>query len=122
MEKKEKKCNFAFGNQRRAPLYERQALFIRKAHQTTQVLHARMPCTLLLKLETKKTDIIMNNITSKHKSCISSKAATAEITSKANLDIHSTTKSDVRSEYMQERDAFLCTAKRNASLMFSKYL
>lgn len=64
----------------------------------------------------------MSNITSKHKSCISSKAATAEITSKADLDIHSTTKSDVRSEYMQERDAFLCTAKRNASLMFSKYL
>ncbi len=64
----------------------------------------------------------MNNITSKHKSCISSKAATTEITSKADIDIHSTTKSDVRSEYMQERDAFLCTAKRNASLMFSKYL
>ena len=48
MEKKEKKCNFAFGNQRRAPLYERQALFIRKAHQTTQVLHARMFRTLSL--------------------------------------------------------------------------
>ena len=27
LEKKEKKCNFAFGNQRRAPLYERHALF-----------------------------------------------------------------------------------------------
>ncbi len=48
MEKKEKKCIFAFGNQRRAPLYERQALFIRKAHQTTQVLHARMLRTLSL--------------------------------------------------------------------------
>jgi len=50
LEKKEKKCIFAFGNQRRAPLYERQALFIRKAHQTTQVLHARMPCTLQTKV------------------------------------------------------------------------
>ena len=45
---KEKDCNFAFGNQRRAPLYERQALFIRKAHQATQVLHARMLRTLSL--------------------------------------------------------------------------
>ena len=38
----------SFGNQRRAPLYERQALFIRKAHQATQVLHARMLRTLSL--------------------------------------------------------------------------
>ena len=64
----------------------------------------------------------MNDITSKHKSRISSKAATSEITSKTEMDIHSTTELDIRSEYMQERDAFLCTAKRNASLMFSKYL
>jgi len=50
LEKKEKNIIFAIENQRRAPLYERQALFIRKAHQTTQVLHARMPCTLQTKV------------------------------------------------------------------------
>ena len=50
LEFSEKKYNFAFGNQRRAPLYERHALFIRKAHQTTQVLHARMLRTLQTKV------------------------------------------------------------------------
>ncbi len=64
----------------------------------------------------------MNDITSKHDGCVCSKAAATVITSKAELDIHSTAEMDVRSQYMQERDAFLCTAKRNASLMFSKYL
>lgn len=64
----------------------------------------------------------MNNITSKHKSTISSKAEMSKITSKADIDVHSTTELDIRSLYMREKDAFLCTAKRNASLMFSKYL
>jgi len=64
----------------------------------------------------------MNNITSKHKSTISSKTEMSKITSKADIDIHSTLELDIRSQYMRERDAFLCTAKRNAALMFSKYL
>ena len=66
-----------------------------------------------------KTYRIINDITSKHKSTISSKAEMSKITSKADIDIHSTSELDVRSQYMRERDAFLCTAKRNAALMFS---
>ena len=65
---------------------------------------------------------IMNDITSKHKSSISSKTTGSQITSKTDLDVRSTTEQNIRSQYMEERDAFLCTAKRNAALMFSKYL
>ena len=46
LEKKEKKCNFAFGNQRRAPLYERQALFPAcedAAHVVTRRIKDRAP-------------------------------------------------------------------------------
>lgn len=64
----------------------------------------------------------MNDITSKHKGSISSKTTGSQITSKTDLDVRSTTEQNVRSQYMEERDAFLCTAKRNAALMFSKYL
>lgn len=64
----------------------------------------------------------MNDITSKHKGSISSKTTGSQITSKTDLDVRSTTEQNIRSQYMEERDAFLCTAKRNAALMFSKYL
>lgn len=61
-----------------------------------------------------KTYRIMNDIIGKRKWCISSKTTGSHIATKTNLNVCSL--------YMEERDAFLCTAKRNATLMFSKYL
>ena len=56
----------------------------------------------------------MNNITSMYKS---------EITSKSTINIESCTDLNVESNIAnREREAFLLTAKHNASIMFSKYL
>ena len=63
---------------------------------------------------------------------IESKYSEGEITSKTEANFTSITNSDVKSktelnvtskiEKAEEREAFLAMARRNASLMFSKYL
>ena len=66
----------------------------------------------------------MNNIKSLYNGKITSEHQTAEITSKTPSDFVSKTELNVYSDIEEstEREAFLATAKRNAALMFSKYL
>ena len=66
----------------------------------------------------------MDGIKSIYKDNIVSKANSLEITSKTSTNIQSKSNVCVVSdiEAAAERAAFLATAKKNASMMFSKYL
>ena len=66
----------------------------------------------------------MNEIKSTYKGHFTSKTTKTQITSKTTSDIQSKSNIKVDSdiEAATERAAFLATAKRNASVMFSKYL
>ena len=66
----------------------------------------------------------MNEIKSTYKGQFTSKATKTQFTSKTTSNILSKSNIKVNSdiEAATERAAFLATAKRNASVMFSKYL
>ena len=66
----------------------------------------------------------MNDIKSIYKDSIMSKTGKSQITSKTSTNIQSKSSMNVISdiEAATERAAFLATAKKNASMMFSKYL
>ncbi len=66
----------------------------------------------------------MTKIESKYQQRDISSKTESNITSKTEFHIESKTKLDVTSNIEEERErkAFIATAKRNASIMFSKYL
>lgn len=67
----------------------------------------------------------MNEIRSQYTGKITSEHPLQKITSTTKSDIASKADLDVRSEFKnkeEERAAFLTTAKRNAGIMFAKYL
>ena len=67
----------------------------------------------------------MNDIKSLYSGKITSEHPSQGITSITSSDIESQTDLNVRSEFKdrdEERAAFLATAKRNAGIMFTKYL
>lgn len=66
----------------------------------------------------------MSNIESKNPSHITSTASSTTIESKTKSNVTSKTDLHIESELdaATERAAFLTTAKRNASVIFSKYL
>ena len=66
----------------------------------------------------------MSKVTSQYKGKIVSEHHATKLTSKSASRVESKTKLHVTSdvEAAAERAAFLATAKRNASIMFAKYL
>ena len=67
----------------------------------------------------------MNEIRSQYNGKITSEHPSQKITSTTKSDFTSKADLDVRSEFKdkeEERAAFLTTAKRNAAIMFAKYL
>lgn len=72
----------------------------------------------------KKRTEFMQEIKSQNKRTFASKTKTANVNSKTDFKLTSMTGLQVSAmqEDAMERDAFLTTAKRNAAIIFSKYL